>query len=202
MFIFNNIAIPVFISFCRIIQNYCFNSFNYTNTNKYLVPINEKQLIRERKYFYEAIQIYNNILIIVSFIFPKMLYNNNSIMQSFLYTVLSHIFISEPFYYFTHRVLHSKKVYYYLHYFHHLSYHTIPSTGLVQHSVEHFIYVINFAPSVFIPYFIFNKQNWISICLYFLFHDFCNAIGHSNLSYYNLYYNSFIKYLFYSPEFH
>ena len=163
MFIFNNIAIPVFISFCRIIQNYCFNSFNYINTNKYLVPINEKQLIRERKYFYEAIQIYNNILIIVSFIFPKMLYNNNSIMQSFLYTVLSHIFISEPFYYFTHRILHTKKVYFNLHYFHHLSYITIPSTGLVQHYIEHLIYVINFAPSVFIPYFIFNKHNFVII---------------------------------------
>ena len=84
MFFIINITIPFFISFCRIIQNYCFNSFNYTNTNKYLVPINEKQLIREKKYFYEAIQIYNNILIIVSFIFPKMLHNNNSIMQSFL----------------------------------------------------------------------------------------------------------------------
>ena len=202
MFFFNNIAIPLFISFCRIIQNYCFNSFNYTNTNKYLIPINERQLIREKKYFYEAIQIYNNILIIVSFIFPKMLYNNNSVMQCFFYTTLTHIFISEPFYYFTHRMLHTKKVYYNLHYFHHLSYNTIPSTGLVQHYIEHFIYVINFAPSVFIPYFIFNKQNWISICLYFLFHDFCNAIGHSNLSYYNFYYNSFIKYLFYSPEFH
>jgi len=202
MFFFNNIAIPLFISFCRILQNYCFNSFNYTNTNKYLIPINQSHLIREKTYFYEAIQIYNNILIIVFFIFPKMLYNNNSVIQCFLYTILSHIFISEPFYYFTHRILHTKTFYYNLHYFHHMSYNTIPSTGLVQHYIEHFMYVINFAPSVFIPYFIFNKQNWISICLYFLFHDFCNAIGHSNLSYYNFYYNSFIKYLFYSPEFH
>ena len=198
-----NICIPLFISSLRIVQTVVFNSFNYTHSDKYIKDITQRQLKREKKYLYEAMGIYTSALAFVSFLFPVMFYNHNLTAECFLYTVISHILIAEPLYYWNHRILHIKKAFTTLHYFHHLSYNTIPSTGLVQHCIEHVIYIINFAPSVFIPYFVFNKQNWISICLYFLFHDLCNAIGHSDISYYNSYFtSSYIKYLFYSPEFH
>lgn len=201
--LFYTIFIPLSITFSRIILNYAINTYNFCRDDQYIKPVTQLQLEREKKYFFDAMLLYSGVLVVISYIFPSMFYNDHKYIECTLYTFATHICISEPLYYWVHRALHVTNVFDKLHYFHHLSYYTIPTTGLVQHSIEHIIYVFTFAPSVFIPYFIFNRQNYLSICLYFVMHDFCNAIGHSDISYYNLYYQiPCLKYIFYSPEFH
>lgn len=203
-FIYLHLRIPFIITCSRILQNYLFHFCHYTffKSNTFIKPISQDQLHREKYSFYEAMKIYFGVLCIFTYLIPNMFYSQHSVMKCFIYTALSHIIVSEPFYYFTHRILHTNNIYHLLHYYHHLSYHTIPSTGLVQHSIEHLIYTMIFAPAILIPYIYFQKQHWISICFYFLLHDLCNAIGHSNISYPSSYYQSFMKYLFYSPAFH
>ena len=203
-FISFHLWIPFIITSCRVLQNYLFNFCHYTffTRNTFIKSISQNQLHREKTSFYEAMKIYSCIIFITTIFFPDMFSTKHSVIECFLYTITSHITVCEPLYYFIHRFLHTQNIYNLLHYYHHLSYHMIPSTGLVQHYIEHLIYTINFAPAVFIPYFYFQKQHWVSISLYFLLHDLCNAIGHSNISYPSSYYQSFIKYLFYSPEFH
>ena len=202
-FIYYPLCIPFFIYTSRIIQTYLFNSINYTFCKNSINAISSFQIKREQNHVFEGFKIHLFSSIFLSVLFPSMFNNNNFILECLYYTFMSHIVIVEPLYYFIHRVLHVKNIYNKMHYFHHLSFNTIPSTALVQNFTEHFIYIGTFGPALFIPYFIFNKQHWLCIYLYLSIFDFINALGHCDFSYNESYYtSSVIKYLFYSPEFH
>lgn len=193
---------PLFIVVSRTIQAYLFNAINYTLCKDLIVSISQAQIKREREHVLEGFKIHAVANFFMIALFPSMFINNNSILECLYYTLVSHIIVVEPLYYLAHRFLHTKSFFNEMHFFHHLSFNTTPTTALVQNFTEHIIYIGTFGPAFLIPYFVLNKQHWISIYIYLSLFDFINAIGHCDFSYYESYYTSSIKYLFYSPQFH
>jgi len=201
--IFNVVYAPFIIYISRIFQMYLLNSINYMICHDSIHSVSSFQIEREKSHVLEGFKIHFLSSMFLLLLFPSMFNNDNNILECLYYTLLSHIIIVEPLYYIIHRLLHIKQVYKIMHYFHHLSHNTIPSTALVQNFKEHFIYIGTFGPALFIPYFIFGRQHWICIYAYLMIFDFVNALGHCDFSYCDSYYTSnILKFLFYSPEFH
>jgi len=135
-----------------------------------------------------------------------MFFGNDAFIKSCLInTMLSHVLLVEPLYYFAHRWLHLPDNMKSMHGFHHLSISTLPSTSLVQNFEEHFVYIATFGPAFFVPFFVGGHQHWKVILAYLVWFDCTNAYGHTNVRVRHPIFThrlSPFRYLFYTPEFH
>jgi sterol desaturase/sphingolipid hydroxylase (fatty acid hydroxylase superfamily) len=119
------------------------------------------------------------------------------------YGLLYHVFMVKPLYYLVHVWLHWPSVFKWLHSYHHRSRHTLPSTGLVQHWVEHLLYVAVFG-HLFLTCVVTGYQpSILGMLLYPLVFDACNAVGHVQVECFPRWWRtSGCFWFFYSPSYH
>ena len=184
---------------CRLIM-----SLNYILVDKYRIfNIPQKQVIREGNSYCFGILLHANVQILLQIVFPNMfLAENPDYVKLVIAVFLSHVFVTELIYYAFHYALHTKYLYEKMHYFHHMSKVTVPSTSLVQDKIEHLFYVAVFSPSFLVPYFVMGYNHWTIIGLYLVMFDLFNAYGHVNISVPSIMNNFLLRYFIYTPEFH
>eukprot|EP00547_Thalassionema_nitzschioides_P009291 CAMPEP_0194228856 /NCGR_PEP_ID=MMETSP0156-20130528/43589_1 /TAXON_ID=33649 /ORGANISM="Thalassionema nitzschioides, Strain L26-B" /LENGTH=580 /DNA_ID=CAMNT_0038961379 /DNA_START=305 /DNA_END=2047 /DNA_ORIENTATION=+ len=178
----------------------------FCDKDNYNNKLEQTQLRRERKDYLVGIIIHMWTQIPLQLIFPGMFFTSASVIKACaINTLLSHIFLVEPLYYFAHRWLHVPKQMKAMHAHHHLSINTLPSTSLVQNFFEHFIYIGTFGPAFLFPFFLGGYQHWVVIGAYLVLFDLINAFGHMNIRIRSSLFTSKwspLTYLFYTPEFH
>lgn len=196
------------IGISRILATKLILSLHYCLVDKdnYDNKIPQKQLNRERDDYLVGTTLHMWAQVVLQVIFPGMFFCSDDHIKSCLVaTILSHILLVEPLYYFAHRWLHLPENMKSMHGFHHLSVNPLPSTSLVQNFEEHFVYIATFGPAFFVPFFVGGQQSWKIILAYLVWFDCVNAYGHTNVRIRHPIFThrlSPLRYLFYTPEFH
>lgn len=209
---------PVYVTAIgRIVSIRALMSLHYALVDKddYDTKLGQRQLRREKADYLVAALLHMWIQVALQLIFPTMFFPSTSpdeeewdfVKTCARLTLLSHVCLVEPLYYFVHRWLHDPRVMKNMHSHHHSSVRTLPSTSLVQDFKEHFVYVATFGPAFFAPFlYLGGRHHWSVICAYLILFDLINAFGHTN---FRLHGNwtfdspwSPLRYLFYTPEFH
>jgi len=180
--------------------------YTYFDKDNYSEKLSQKQLHREKNDYLVGIILHMYAQLVLQILFPGMFFIESKWISTCAWnTILVHVLIVEPLYYFVHRWLHVPQQMKAMHGFHHLSVNPIPSTSLVQNFKEHFIYIATFGPAMLLPYFLAGKQHWIIIGAYLVLFDLSNAYGHTNIRIRHwLFENAWspLRYLIYTPEFH
>ena len=113
-----------------------------------------------------------------------------------------HAIVTEPLYYWYHRVLHLRKFYKKHHIYHHWSVITTPATSFTFTATERFSYTLLFG----IPIIVASLCGVLSmggLLIYLVMFDAINALGHLNHEIFPHWYGkSKLRYLFYTPTFH
>jgi len=178
----------------------------FFDKDNYYNKLSQKQLEREREHYLVAIVLHMYVQGALQIILPSVFFADNStIWACAKLTLLSHVTMVEPLYYFAHRWLHVPANMKRMHGFHHLSIKTTPATSLVQNFEEHFVYVATFGPAFLAPFLIQGHQHWAIIGLYLVLFDAINAFGHANIRIrHPLITHRFspLRYMLYTPEFH
>ena len=163
-----------------VFWKWCFPSFK----SKFLykeMPKN-KDLIREIKYSVLSTMIFVLPTIVVLFArewgYSKLYVNihDHSMLWyglSFLVVFLLH----DTYFYWTHRLMHTKKVYPYVHRIHHLSVHPSPMAAFAFHPLEAIVESFLF---IALPFFI--PLHWTVLIFFTLFSLFMNVYGHLGFS--------------------
>jgi sterol desaturase/sphingolipid hydroxylase (fatty acid hydroxylase superfamily) len=180
--------------------------FYFVDKDNYDNKISQKQIQREKDDYLVAFILHMWAQVALQLMFPGMFFSDNSKIGSCaVATLIAHILVVEPAYYFAHRWLHVPEQMKTMHGFHHMSVSTTPTTSLVQNFQEHFVYIATFGPAMFIPYFTIGHQHWVVTCAYLVLFDIINAFGHTNIRLRHWLFTSKwspLTYLFYTPEFH
>ena len=173
-------VITIAMIYCRILALFLFNFYTWRHNSD--IKLTPTQLHREQIGRYMGIYMHAIMYFLLAQIKPLYFQTDIKIIPTaFMLTLMYHIFIVEPLYYFVHILLHDKRIYKHMHKHHHLSCDTTPYTALVQDNLEHVLYILTFGPSLFFPIFFHNCQSaWVMI-IYLCLFDVLNAYGHSNM---------------------
>lgn len=211
--IFNEFSMPlekillivIIIAIGRVAALYSLEAICKTNwaQNHIIYQPHSKHMVdhkRENTIYFIGLAI-DTIILFMAIKFSILTVSKNSFM-GILVLILSFIFITEPIYYFYHRLLHTPYLYNRHHIYHHKNLVPRPTSAFYFTIIERISYTFLFSLPLFILSF-FNLLSVQLMIIYMIVFDFINAWGHTNVKMFPAaYVKSWLHYFLYSANYH